>query len=69
MRGKVVTAAICAMSVMDHPRLCGEKTLTVPNVPADEGSPPPMRGKGDFTNSDTGEVRITPAYAGKRRTI
>ena len=29
----------------DHPRVCGEKTFTVKNVPGAEGSPPRMRGK------------------------
>ena len=29
----------------DHPRLCGEKFLTVDKTPLVLGSPPPMRGK------------------------
>ena len=29
----------------DHPRLCGEKHLTVEVTVNDAGSPPPMRGK------------------------
>ena len=49
----------------DHPRLCGEKTLTVPNVPGSEGSPPPMRGKARITPLFPHLQRITPAYAGK----
>ena len=49
----------------DHPRLCGEK----PNSPwidfLSVGSPPPMRGKVNFVQSQAEADRITPAYAGK----
>ena len=49
----------------DHPRLCGEKCSTRRIIPADRGSPPPMRGKalGDIATALAD--RITPAYAGK----
>ena len=30
----------------DHPRLCGEKTYVITNQEFNDGSPPPMRGKG-----------------------
>ena len=50
----------------DHPRLCGEKQTNCIKQIFDRGSPPPMRGK-DRRKSRQGEdVRITPAYAGKR---
>ena len=34
----------------DHPRLCGEKSLTVDKTPFVLGSPPPMRGKVETQN-------------------
>ena len=49
----------------DHPRLCGEKSLTVDKTPFVLGSPPPMRGKVGGDTFEAGNVRITPAYAGK----
>ena len=51
----------------DHPRLCGEKPDTVPDVHSGEGSPPPMRGKGSSDNVLGNDMRITPAYAGKSK--
>ena len=52
----------------DHPRLCGEKLpRTVQNEPM-QGSPPPMRGKGTAGSGGLKNERITPAYAGKRKT-
>ena len=49
----------------DHPRLCGEKSLTLCTSYNRKGSPPPMRGKAnDFYNRHC-VLRITPAYAGK----
>ena len=49
----------------DHPRLCGEK-LTHTALPLDRlGSPPPMRGKVEWTGETATVNGITPAYAGK----
>ena len=51
----------------DHPRVCGEKYLA-PFLPgAQMGSPPRMRGKETELRLPIGELRITPAYAGKRQ--
>ena len=50
----------------DHPRLCGEKSLTVDKTPFVLGSPPPMRGKVLSLAESEYQDRITPAYAGKR---
>ena len=49
----------------DHPRVCGEKYNAV-DMQADYlGSPPRVRGK-DFENAyNAGDLRITPACAGK----
>ena len=49
----------------DHPRLCGEKHQLGENSHQNQGSPPPMRGKGSKRNIIFPVVRITPAYAGK----
>ena len=52
----------------DHPRLCGEKHQLGENSHQNQGSPPPMRGKGSKRNIIFPVVRITPAYAGKSST-
>ncbi len=49
----------------DHPRLCGEKNHHFCRYGLSEGSPPPMRGKGEEFAKAEGIRRITPAYAGK----
>ena len=49
----------------DHPRLCGEKALSVEIHASTTGSPPPMRGKDDQRGQILHDHRITPAYAGK----
>ena len=53
----------------DHPRLCGEKPAVSRSFSLSRGSPPPMRGKGIGRVLGTADVRITPAYAGKRKDI
>ena len=55
--------------LVDHPRLCGEKLPRIAAGKATPGSPPPMRGKGIGRVLGTADVRITPAYAGKRKDI
>ena len=49
----------------DHPRLCGEKKRLFWLLEHDQGSPPPMRGKGYQRRLMQSVYRITPAYAGK----
>ncbi len=49
----------------DHPRLCGEKRVHPPEDFRQMGSPPPMRGKGEFVMPVISCKGITPAYAGK----
>ena len=51
----------------DHPRVCGEKYFAIRDKVAKKGSPPRMRGKDVFQVLDCQWIRITPAYAGKRR--
>ena len=49
----------------DHPRVCGEnRTYTIPEAIA-KGSPPRVRGKLPYEDTDAAAVRITPACAGK----
>ena len=49
----------------DHPRLCGEKLLSIFQKSNHLGSPPPMRGKVFGFEIFSPVIRITPAYAGK----
>ena len=51
----------------DHPRVCGEKELTLDITCNIEGSPPRVRGKGGYTSALTSLLGITPACAGKRQ--
>ena len=51
----------------DHPRLCGEKSHSIPFHSCQRGSPPPMRGKVRRFRKTDKVSGITPAYAGKSR--
>ena len=51
----------------DHPRVCGEKDIALLCRERIIGSPPRMRGKVLSRTPQTLQLRITPAYAGKRR--
>ena len=51
----------------DHPRICGEKVMAPRRYEVGGGSPPHMRGKGQFHTGVIAMTGITPAYAGKRR--
>ena len=53
----------------DHPRVCGEKSQSTSASPRALGSPPRMRGKDVNDVTTVLRTRITPAYAGKRRTF
>ena len=64
--GKSCRCCRCSSCVWDHPRLCGEKAASVSPSSTSVGSPPPMRGKGEYTEEATKQSGITPAYAGKR---
>ena len=50
----------------DHPRVCGEKTISLDMHRTFSGSPPRMRGKVPFYLEFFDNTGITPAYAGKR---
>ena len=49
----------------DHPRRCGENYFLPKKGLTRTGSPPRMRGKLSFLCDNNGEIRITPAHAGK----
>ena len=49
----------------DHPRRCGENSLTKRQAKSPTGSPPQVRGKRRKGNVHSGRDRITPAGAGK----
>ena len=66
--GKSILIFMVLSSIRDHPRVCGEKGLTVERVSLHMGSPPRMRGKVNKTYFDGTCYRITPAYAGKSGT-
>ena len=53
----------------DHPRVCGEKYSTRPYLSDEWGSPPRMRGKVLKTPNGEATERITPAYAGKSKSL
>ena len=53
--------------VGDHPRVCGEKEICRKTQNIVPGSPPRMRGKEPWKASRRRLMRITPAYAGKRK--
>ena len=63
--GKRPPAARWNSPAGDHPRVCGEKTLTDHAPISLLGSPPRMRGKEYLASSIVAAMGITPAYAGK----
>ena len=64
--GKSPAAAYACPGTQDHPRVCGEKTVSLPFFHQGKGSPPRMRGKDNSPMVNVISIRITPAYAGKR---
>ena len=64
--GKRFRSPIPLASGKDHPRVCGEKNGARVISNTMMGSPPRMRGKAGLENMGGGDLRITPAYAGKR---
>ena len=65
--GKRYTYLIQMLCDRDHPRVCGEKGFSAFLGNCCAGSPPRMRGKGYSKHWRRLEIRITPAYAGKRQ--
>ena len=66
--GKSSALLSCAKACEDHPRVGGEKLGFAPVKLRLPGSPPRGRGKVLNFNGISSPPRITPAWAGKRRT-
>ncbi len=75
LKGAGITPAYAGKSVIhelfqpflrDHPRVCGEKRVVTSATGTGTGSPPRMRGKENAPIMQGLNLRITPAYAGKR---
>ena len=64
--GKSTLLCFPAEPGWDHPRICGEKSLSGTDTGRKEGSPPHMRGKVQQALLQHFVFGITPAYAGKR---
>ena len=64
--GKSIQPSSYGLKGWDHPRLCGEKRKLSRLLIFSLGSPPPMRGKVFASPLPVLDLRITPAYAGKR---
>ena len=64
--GKRQERSLCRTNRRDHPRVCGEKSISTTSTAQTAGSPPRMRGKEVPENTYQLKHRITPAYAGKR---
>ena len=69
MRGKACTCCYACPLHTDHPRTCGEKRLKRHTREWLLGSPPHMRGKAERSSCNDHQPRITPAHAGKRRSM
>ena len=67
--GKSANSEPITLDVEDHPRLCGEKLKAAISTMMGQGSPPPMRGKGESKGHRQPKTRITPAYAGKSSSV
>ena len=64
--GKRITGNSPALSMQDHPRVCGEKFSHCSTFAFQPGSPPRVRGKVARTLVLVLAIGITPACAGKR---
>ena len=62
--GNRKTDPFMALVARDHPRVCGEQPFVAVPAAAKYGSPPRVRGTGEFRTFRGGEERITPACAG-----
>ena len=67
--GKTIQRSIKKPPEQDHPRGCGENINPSYSGSSSPGSPPRMRGKRDWDSAKVSFKRITPADAGKTRTI
>ena len=67
--GKSKSVTQAPHSYWDHPRTCGEKAFCTACRSFSVGSPPHMRGKITQKDECGYYLGITPAHAGKRKTV
>ena len=67
--GKSFNLYALTTAFWDHPRVCGEKSTGHVKPFGRTGSPPRMRGKVKKPFTINALPRITPAYAGKRKSM
>ena len=67
MRGKVLPGDPFQSFFGITPAYAGKSQIRSDLFGDDEGSPPPMRGKGTFGVDTSTTTGITPAYAGKSK--
>ena len=67
--GKTSLKPASTLSKVDHPRRCGENIPQLVDAGMQLGSPPQVRGKPVGTRLVTPLTRITPAGAGKTKTM
>ena len=67
--GKRVCPTLVEVKPEDHPRMCGEESIHFGDGILCLGSPPHVRGRGDWTKPRTRQAGITPACAGKSSTV
>ena len=63
--GRRATRITSPLPQWDHPRVRGEKLVTLVSGLDDKGSPPRTRGEGEQPRKQGAKKRITPAYAGR----
>ena len=64
--GRSQTRKTSQSTILDHPRVCGEKLLLFRHVRRNLGSPPRVRGEEAVETIGRTLIRITPACAGRR---
>ena len=64
--GKSPAGSADSLPRWDHPRMCGEETMSRRITIPDSGSPPHARGREDCQPEHVPDAGITPACAGKR---
>ena len=63
--GKTIWLAFSAPSITEHPRVCGENSISDAELLEQLGTSPRMRGKQHFRNLTQVRLGNIPAYAGK----
>ena len=67
--GKTIMCRTCTATTRDHPRRCGENFSVIIAMRNNRGSPPQVRGKLYAATGSVQPARITPAGAGKTKTV